>query len=89
MEDYKNALLDEWAGRAVLVKCLKGPDSDTEFAERLEEDPLNVRDQLLQSRITVRVLESYDRLGIVLRTIEDDPFRSFVPWGAVIEISRA
>jgi hypothetical protein len=34
-------------------------------------------------------LESYDRVGVVLRSITEEPFSPFVPWSAVIELSRA
>jgi hypothetical protein len=41
------------------------------------------------SRTAVFALESYDRVGVVLRPSTEVPFSLFVPWSAVIELSRA
>ena len=40
------------------------------------------------SRPAVFALESYDRVGVVLRPSMEVPFSLFVPWSAVIELSR-
>ena len=45
--------------------------------------------QPLHSRTAVFALESYDRVGVVLRAITEEPFSLFMPWSAIIELSRA
>ena len=40
------------------------------------------------SRTAVFALESYDRVGVVLCPITEEPFSLFVPWSALIELSR-
>ena len=87
MEEYKNEWIDQWVGRAVVVKQLVGPDLDEELAEMINENLLNARTTPLASRTAVLMLESYDRLGVTLLTFEEPPFRTFVPWSAVLEIS--
>ena len=89
MEEYKNEFLDGLVGRSVLVRQLTGPALDEEFVATLDEDPTAVLTQPLHSRTTVFALESYDRVGVVLRPITEEPFSLFVPWSAVIELSRA
>ena len=55
----------------------------------LSEDPTAVLTQPLHSRTAVFALEKYDRVGVVLRPITEEPFSLFVPSSAVIELSRA
>jgi hypothetical protein len=88
MQEYRNEFLDGLVGRAALVTQLTGPELDEEFANRINEDPLNVRQQFLQSRTAMLEVVSYDQLGILFRTMGDDPFETFVPWGAVIQLAR-
>ncbi len=89
MEEYKNEFLDGLVGRSVLVRQLTGPALDEEFVATLDEDPTSVLTQPLHSRTAVFALESYDRVGVVLRPITEEPFSLFVPWSAIIELSRA
>ena len=89
MQEYRNEFLDGLVGRAALVTQLTGPELDEEFANRINEDPLNVRQQFLQSRTAMLEVVRYDQLGILFRTMGDDPFETFVPWGAVIELQLA
>lgn len=87
MEEYKNELLEDLIGGLVLAKRLIAPELDEELAERSQEDPSSATVQLLQSITSVMWLESYDRLGVVLRVPAEDSIRNFVPWSAVIELS--
>ena len=50
---------------------------------------VEIRDGRRTARSAVFALESYDRVGVVLRPITEEPFSLFVPWSAVIELSRA
>jgi hypothetical protein len=87
VEEYRNELLDGWVGKEVLVKQQDAPDFDEEFAENLREDPLSSLTRPLAARTVVMVLESYDRIGITLRPLAENPIPLFVPWGAMIELS--
>ena len=74
-------------GRSVLVRQPTGPALDEESVATLDEDPTAVLTQPLHSRTAVFALESYDRVGVVLRPITEEPFSLFVPWSAVVELS--
>jgi hypothetical protein len=87
MEEYNNEWLDKWVGRRVLVKQLAAPELEEELAEKIREDPRTVRTEPLKSQTGVLELESYDRLGVTLLTLDEDRLRTFVPWSALIEIS--
>ena len=60
----------------MLVRQPTGPALDEEFVATLDEDPTAVLTQPLHSRTAVFALESYDRVGVVLRPIRKSPFRS-------------
>jgi len=85
-EEYTNELLDGLVGREVIVTRLVGPALDQEFADAVKEDPMIYSERVLQAQVGLLEMVSYDNLGIVLRTISDDPIETFVPWGAVIQI---
>ncbi len=87
MEEYKNEWLDKWVGRRVLVKQLAAPELEEGLAQKIREDPRTVRTEALKSQTGVLELESYDRLGVTLLTLDEDRLRTFVPWSALIEIS--
>jgi hypothetical protein len=90
MEEYKNDLLDKWVGQRVLVKQLTAPELDEELAERIIADPSSVQSALLQSRTAVLEVAGYDQVGVTLLLPphgDDPPLQTFVPWGAVIELS--
>ena len=40
----------------------------------------------LGTHTSIRLLESYDRVGVIVRTLEEGAPRAFVPWGAVLNI---
>lgn len=86
MEEYKNDLLDNLVGKKVTIMRLVGPVLDNDLVEKILANPLTVRDQLLHSRTMVCTLRSYDHIGVVVGTVEEEPTWSFVPWGAVIEL---
>lgn len=73
----------------MLVRQLTGPALDEQSVATLDEDPTAGLTQPLHSRTAVFALESYDRVGVVLRPITEEPFSLFVPWSAIIELSRA
>ena len=89
MEEYRNEYLDGLVGQVALVKLLTGPQVDDDLLDRFEEDPLTWKVEHLHSRTSLRILEGYDRLGVVLRPPTEDPegVPVFVPWSAVIELS--
>ena len=87
MEEYRNELLDKCVGLEVLVRRLTSPPPDDEFFERLHENPTSYLSQPLRSSTSIMVVESYDRVGVVLRTTAEDAVPRFVPWSAVIELT--
>jgi hypothetical protein len=91
VEEYRNEYLDGLVGRLVLTKQLSSPLVDTALLTLIEEDPTSGREAMLRSRTSVQMLESYDRLGIIIRQPIDHPaaVAAFVPWSAVIELSPA
>jgi len=89
VEEYRNEYLDGLVGQVALVKLLTGPQVDNDLLDRFEEDPLTWKVEHLHSRTSLRILEGYDRLGVVLRPHAEDleGVPVFVPWSAVIELS--
>ena len=89
VEEYRNEYLDALVGQVALVKLLTSPQVDEDLLERFEADPLTWKVEPLHSRTALRMLVDYDRLGVVLRPLTEDPeaVPVFVPWSAVIELS--
>src|SRR4051794_11784682 len=87
VEEYRNEFLDGLVGQMVQVKQLDAPQLDEEFAKVWKENPRSFKTTPLKSRNSVLVLESYDQLGIIVRTLGKDPITNFVPWGSVIELA--
>ncbi len=90
VQEYRNEYLDGLVGQVALVKLLTAPQVDDDLLDRFEEEPLTWKVEHLHSRTSLRILEGYDRLGVVLRppTEEDrEGVPVFVPWSAVIELS--
>ena len=73
VEEYRNEYLDGLVGQVALVKLLTGPPVDDDLLDRFEEDPLTWKVEHLHSRTSLRILEGYDRLGVVQRPPTEDP----------------
>jgi hypothetical protein len=86
VEEYRNEFLEGLVGGPVLVKRLSAPELIDEEAEHILQNPLTYVSEPLQSRLVMMTLGGYDQIGIVLRTIEEEPITTFVPWNAVIEL---
>ena len=88
-EEYRNEYLDGLVGQLALVKLLAAPRVDDDLLEWLQEEPLTWKVEHLRSRSALRILEGYDRLGVILSPPTEDPegVGVFVPWSAVIELS--
>ena len=84
--EYRNELLDEWVGQAVLASLLKDPAMDDESYDKLEKDPLFARTEMLQSVRAMYEFVGYDSIGVTLLPLEEGASRFFVPWGSVISI---
>ena len=85
--EYGNEMLDALVGRSVLVAHLNTPHLDEESAVVMAEDMTRGSVEPLKARHSIRVLVGYDGLGVTLRTIEEDPYATFVPWSAIIQIA--
>ena len=60
---------------------------DDEAIEGIWNDPGSVlAAHPLGTHTSIRLLESYDRVGVIVRTLEEGAPRAFVPWGAVLNI---
>jgi hypothetical protein len=89
MEQYRNEMLDELVGGLVAVtKQATRPPDQEEVNQMVENPTISVR-RPLRAEVALQVLESYDQLGVILQTGADPPSRYFVPWSAVIHMSKA
>jgi len=86
--DYRNGLLDEWVGTSVRLIELGTPQTPDDAAiEGIWKEPGSVlAAHPLGTQTSIRLLESYDQVGIIVRTLEEGAPRAFVPWGAVLNI---
>ncbi len=76
-------LLDESLRRKVFFQYMGAKSPSDEQIVALEEDPGNVVYGRLQALNLFVILETYDRYGVPVRSLDGDQSRAFVPWGAV------
>jgi hypothetical protein len=71
------------------IRKLTTGEPDQEQINQIVDNPAISVTGHLQAEFALKILESYDQLGVILRTGADHPSRLFVPWSAMIEMWSA